>query len=162
MSFFKYGLVFLFFFITSCSTTDSDDIETDHDEPMIENAEVENSTTERKSPSTETSTETTSVDDIGMRTEKAIEAGATIAIYESATVYAGSTDYAFKPASGDLIMIRVSNFEEEKIPNPSIPDNMLESGDDLEGPPGANPEKVGGRYAIYYDDDGNVTSVKDL
>lgn len=66
--------------------------------------------------------------------------------YESATVYAGKTNYYFKTASGIRVEIGISNMEENK--KAKTPADMLEKG--VEGPPGANPEKVGKPYELVY------------
>lgn len=66
--------------------------------------------------------------------------------YESATVYAGRTDYYFKTESGIRVEIGISNMEEDE--KTKTPEGMLEKG--TEGPPSANPEKVGKPYQLIY------------
>lgn len=71
-------------------------------------------------------------------------------IYEGAAVYAGRTDYVFKNTTGHTMTIGVSNMPEDAATSPKVPANMLESGDDIEGPPGANPELVGKAFYLVY------------
>ena len=78
--------------------------------------------------------------------------------YQSAAVYAASTEYAFETESGELILIRGPVYDEE--PTIEIPDNMLETGEDIEGPPGANPELVGKKFNIYYDGEDNPKKIE--
>lgn len=73
--------------------------------------------------------------------------------YESCAVYAGATDYVFSDQEGKRISVRVNHFDNKKTANTIMPDNMLESGEDLEGPPGANPEMVGKSFKLIYDDE---------
>ena len=72
--------------------------------------------------------------------------------YESCAVYAGATDYTFSDKDGKMILVRVNHFDDGKTSNPILPDNMLESAKDLEGPPRANPEMVGQSFKLIYDD----------
>ncbi len=72
-----------------------------------------------------------------------------IVTYQSATVYAASTDYYFEDKEGKTMKIRVSNLpEESKI---VLPTNLLES-NISEGPPGANPDLVGKTFKLLYND----------
>lgn len=68
--------------------------------------------------------------------------------YESAAVYACATEYAFQTKEGKLILVR--GRDNCQTTNIEIPDNMLEDSDNLEGPPGANPEMVGKMFNLYY------------
>lgn len=81
-----------------------------------------------------------------------------IVTYENATSYAAATDYTFFDEENKLIFVRVNHFEDAKSPNPIIPDNMKESTENIEGPPGANPEMVGKKFKLMYDGK-NVTEV---
>ncbi len=64
--------------------------------------------------------------------------------YESATVYAASTDYYFKNENtGEIIKLRISNSEEATV---KIPDNMLQESED--GPPEANKALVGKLFML--------------
>lgn len=74
-----------------------------------------------------------------------------VATYESAAAYAARTDYAFTTANDEFILIEGNTYDEKPVIE--LPDNMLETGDDIEGPPGANPELVGKTFNLYYDAD---------
>lgn len=80
-----------------------------------------------------------------------------ILIYQSATVYAGATDYYFKDQSGTSVEIRVNNLPEEQTFN--VPAGLLESNVE-EGPPGANPEMIGKSFEIIYDNTGKVIAIR--
>jgi hypothetical protein len=69
--------------------------------------------------------------------------------YESATVYAGMTDYFFKTADGKTLKISVTTIMDEA--SVKVPDNMLDDNPDLEGPPGAHPKQVGKQYIVSFD-----------
>lgn len=77
--------------------------------------------------------------------------------YESATVYAGSTDYFFKNEKGETVKFRVSNLEENPIV--SVPANFLEM-EVEEGPPGANPDLVGKKVRVTYGADNQIQKVR--
>jgi hypothetical protein len=73
------------------------------------------------------------------------------ATYESATVYAGATDYYFKNIETEAIIeFRNSNYEEEEV-SVEIPDNMLEETE--EGPSEANGKLVGKVFLIHVIDE---------
>ncbi len=78
-------------------------------------------------------------------------------IYESATVYAGSTDYFFKNNMGEMVKFRVSNMEEN--PKIKLPVNLLEPNVE-EGPPGANPALVGKKMQIIFGTDNQLQEIK--
>ena len=78
--------------------------------------------------------------------------------YESAAVYAGKTEYAFLDGNGKQQLISVSN--EENVSKIKMPDNMLEDDENLEGPPGANPEMVGKSFEFVFDQSGNMIEVR--
>lgn len=78
------------------------------------------------------------------------------ATFESATVYTGKTDYAFKNAQGRLIQFSFSNLGENEPWNPTLPDNLLES--NVDGVPGANPELVGKTFLLIYGEGGDMIS----
>lgn len=80
-----------------------------------------------------------------------------VATYESAASYAARTDYGFSVGE-EFILIEGNTFEEEPIIE--LPDNMLESDEELEGPPGANPELVGKSFNLYYNSDGIVYKIE--
>jgi len=69
--------------------------------------------------------------------------------YESATVYAGMTDYFFKTANGKTLKISVSTIMDE--PSVKVPDNLLDDDPNLEGPPSAHPKQVGKQFIISFD-----------
>jgi len=80
-----------------------------------------------------------------------------VVTFQRATVYTGSTDYYFQEKSGQEVKIRQSNFEENTF---KMPANLLDNGDEIEGPPGANPEMVGQSFVLTYDKEGDLISVK--
>lgn len=80
------------------------------------------------------------------------------ATYQQATVYTGRTDYLFEDEIGGMLMVEYSNFDE--IPPIELPENMLENDEELEGPPGANPELIGKKFKISYNEEGNVYKIE--
>lgn len=94
------------------------------------------------------STETTGVDNAG----RAISAS-----YQSATVYAASTDYYFEDSDGQVVEFRASNLPDEQ--SIELPDNMLDP-DAVEGPPGANPDLVGEEFLLTYDENDQLVRVE--
>ncbi|MGK0388025.1 MAG: hypothetical protein ACI94Y_000753 [Maribacter sp.] len=81
--------------------------------------------------------------------------------YEGCAVYAASNEYAFSNKKGEIILIMVSQLPEiEKEKRIKVPDNMLESMEDLEGPPGANPEMVGNEFLLVYDDNDKIIEIR--
>lgn len=72
-------------------------------------------------------------------------------VYESAAVYAGRTDYIFRFENGAPITVGVSNLPEDADLKPKMPDNLLESEEGLDGPPGANPEMIGKTFQLIYE-----------
>lgn len=81
--------------------------------------------------------------------------------YESCAVYAASNEYAFSDKKGEMILLMVSQLPEmKKEKHVKVPDNMLESMEDLEGPPGANPEMVGKEFLLIYDDNDQVIEIR--
>lgn len=90
-------------------------------------------------------------------TQQQVEEKIIVATYESATSYAARTDYGFSTTDGELLLIEGNTFEQEPIIE--LPDNMLETGDEIEGPPGANPELVGKSFKLYYKGD-NVYKIE--
>lgn len=77
--------------------------------------------------------------------------------YESATVYAASTDYFFKNGKGEVVKIRISDLEEN--PKVSLPTNLLEVNIE-EGPPGANPDMVGKKMRVTYGADNQIQKIR--
>ena len=77
--------------------------------------------------------------------------------YLSAAVYAGATDYVFELDDGEQITIRVSNTDD--IGNPEVPEILLESEEEVDGPPGANPKMIGKYVTIEKDKDDNYLRV---
>lgn len=78
-----------------------------------------------------------------------------VGIYQDATVYAGSTDYAFE-INDRLILVRVSNFD--SLDMPDIPSNLTIMGQ--EGPPEVNPVLVGSKYALSFGPQEQLKSIK--
>ncbi|MFT5165780.1 MAG: hypothetical protein ACI8P3_001009 [Saprospiraceae bacterium] len=77
--------------------------------------------------------------------------------YVSAAVYAAATDYVFVLDDKQQITITVSDVEGAE--NPDVPAILLESGEELDGPPGANPALVGKYLTIEQDQSGNYVRV---
>jgi hypothetical protein len=80
------------------------------------------------------------------------------ATYQEATVYAGRTDYLFEDEIGGMLMIPFSNFDE--IFPIELPENILESDEELEGLPGVNQELVGKKFKLSYNTDGAVFKIE--
>jgi len=80
-----------------------------------------------------------------------------MATYQSATVYAASTDYYFEDKERKIIQFRVSNLPGKN--NIDIPANLLES-NVSEGPPGANPELVGKAFKLIYNEQDALVRVE--
>ncbi len=78
--------------------------------------------------------------------------------YESATVYAGSTDYYFSDNKGEKFHIRISNMPQEKEIIVKIPEGMLET-EAVEGPPGANPNMLGKQFQVKRNDAGEIIEI---
>lgn len=71
------------------------------------------------------------------------------AFYKSCTVYAGSTDYIFELPGGERLVVRNSNFPEEKSVH--LVHELIDDSSDREGPPGPNPSWVGKKFVITYE-----------
>lgn len=80
-----------------------------------------------------------------------------IATYQEATVYAARTDYAFENEIGELILIEGNVYDDTAI---DIPDNMLDDDEEIEGPPGANPDLVGKRFLLHYNTEGILFKIE--
>ncbi len=78
--------------------------------------------------------------------------------YATATVYAAATDYRFITDDGEEIMIRVSHLETEG--NPEITVNLIEVMEELDGPPGADPQLVGKYFKLHLDAEGKYTKIE--
>ena len=72
--------------------------------------------------------------------------------YTGATVYAGSTDFEFVGDDGNKVLIRVNNIDDTD--NRIFPDDMLQIGENVEGPPVANPQLIGKYFDIEQDKHG--------
>lgn len=94
------------------------------------------------------SSETEQPTQVAQQTKQQESQQIVVATYESATAYAARTDYGFSTADGEFLLIEGNTFEQEPIIE--VPDNMLETGEEIEGPPGANPELVGKSFNLYY------------
>jgi hypothetical protein len=91
------------------------------------------------------------------------DANTKVVTYESCAVYAASNEYAFKDEKGETILLMVSQLPEtKKEKRVKVPDNMLESTENLEGPPGANPTMVGKAFLLIYDDNEKVIEIKGI
>jgi len=95
--------------------------------------------------------------------EKAADSSSKVveAIYQNCTVYASTTMFFFKTAQGDSIEVSILNKGmEEAALSAKVPDNLVEDSEGLEGLPGANPEMVGKKFRILYNEKGEVTEVQ--
>ena len=78
--------------------------------------------------------------------------------YVSATYYTGRVDFYFKDEKGKTIEVGISNFPEDK--GAKYPPSLLESGEDIEGPPGENPAMVGKQFYLVKDKNGKVIEIR--
>ncbi|MBX2871875.1 MAG: hypothetical protein KTR30_07245 [Saprospiraceae bacterium] len=78
------------------------------------------------------------------------------ALYESAAVYAGKTEYRFFTEEGQAIMISEGNEEGTQIKK-SV--DLLENDEDLEGPPGAESTLIGKKFTLGKDENGAVVEI---
>lgn len=78
------------------------------------------------------------------------------ATYRSAAVYAGKIEYEFRTKDRKSFLVSDGVDEEATI---EMPYNMLEDDEDLDGPPGANPELVGKTLQLYYDQQNRVRRI---
>lgn len=90
--------------------------------------------------------------------QQTTEGKTVVATYQSAASYAARTDYAFENAVGVVLLIEGNTFDQE--PTLELPDNMLETGEEIEGPPGANPDLVGKSFMLYYNADNMVYKIE--
>ena len=129
-----YFILALMVVLASCKDSDSDTNET---ETNTDNTEV-------------TETNNTEV----QQTPEQTDSDHFIAVYLSCAVYAGATEYEFQPAQGDPILIRVSHSPQDEpgVFSPDIPYELVEEvTEELEGPPGPNPEYVGKSFNLYFE-----------
>ncbi|MCU0447781.1 MAG: hypothetical protein MUE85_23015 [Microscillaceae bacterium] len=101
------------------------------------------------------------------KTQKEIKAQATSpktveAIYQNCTVYTGSVDYFFVTEQKDTIKVNVLKKElaDAETLIAKVPDNLIEDTKNLEGLPGANPQMVGKRFSLIYNDQNEVIEIK--
>jgi|CXWL01.1.fsa_nt_gi hypothetical protein len=78
--------------------------------------------------------------------------------YQSATYYTGRVEFHFNDEAGADIRIDISNIPEDS--GAIYPKYLLESGDTLEGPPGANPAMVGKPFLLIKNAAGDVKEIK--
>lgn len=78
-----------------------------------------------------------------------------IGIYQNATVYAASTDYAFE-INGKRVFVRVNTLDSLNMP--AIPNNLTVRG--TEGPPEVNPLLVGHKYVLTFGPQEKLKSIK--
>lgn len=78
------------------------------------------------------------------------------ATYRSAAVYAGKIEYEFRSSGKKSFLVSDGVEEESTI---EMPYNMLEDDEELEGPPGANPDLVGKTFELYYDQQDKVRRI---
>lgn len=78
--------------------------------------------------------------------------------YKSATYYTGRVDFYFTDEAGAEVVIGISNFPEDKgVP---YPPELLESGENMEGPPGENPNMVGKQFLLVKDSTGKLIEIR--
>jgi hypothetical protein len=78
--------------------------------------------------------------------------------YVSATYYTGRVDFYFKDENGVEVIVGISNFPEDN--GAPYPPELLESGEDVEGPPGENPAMVGKKFYLVKDTTGKLTEIR--
>lgn len=88
--------------------------------------------------------------------EEVTKGSQTEALYESAAVYAGKTEYRFFTEEGEAIMVSDGNEEESHI---KMSVDLLENDEDLEGPPGAEPTLIGKKFTLVKDENDAVVEV---
>ncbi len=75
-------------------------------------------------------------------------------VFEDAVVYTGVTQYFFKDSqTGKTFQVNVPSDEAHKS---SVPKNLLEDPNEIEGLPGANPKMIGKKFKITKRKDGSV------
>jgi hypothetical protein len=79
-------------------------------------------------------------------------------IYKSATYYAGRVDFFFKDEAGGEVVVGISNLPEDS--GAVYPAYLLESTENLEGPPGENPAMVGKPFLLIKNAAGEVREIK--
>ena len=88
--------------------------------------------------------------------EEVTKGSQTEALYESAAVYAGKTEYRFFTEDGEAVMISDGNGEESHI---KMSVDLLEEDEDLEGPPGAEPTLIGKKFTLIKDENDAVVEI---
>lgn len=78
--------------------------------------------------------------------------------YQSATYYTGRVEFHFLDEKGGDVRVDISNMPEDS--GAVYPKYLLESGDTLEGPPGANPAMVGKPFLLIKNAAGEVREIK--
>lgn len=106
----------------------------------------------KKEPETTTTTKDTAI----VKPPKATSAQKVT--YKSATYYTGRVDFYFVDDNGDEVTVGISNFPEDSAA--VYPKELLESGEDLEGPPGENPAMVGKQFLLVRDSTGKLLEIK--
>lgn len=89
--------------------------------------------------------------------EEAAQGSEIVALYESAAVYAGKTEYRFFTEEGEAILLSEGNEEEAHIKK-SV--DLLEADEELEGPPGAEPKLIGKQFTLVKDENDAVVEIK--
>ena len=79
-------------------------------------------------------------------------------IYKSATYYTGRVDFYFQDEKGGEVKVGISNLPEDS--GAVYPNYLLESGEDLEGPPGENPAMVGKPFLLIRNAAGEVREIR--
>jgi hypothetical protein len=78
--------------------------------------------------------------------------------YKSATYYTGRVDFYFTDEKGEVITVGISNLPEDS--GAVYPAYLLESTENLEGPPGENPAMVGKPFLLIKNAAGEVREIK--
>lgn len=78
--------------------------------------------------------------------------------YQSAIYYTGRVEFHFQDEKGGDVRVDISNMPEDS--GAVYPKYLLESGDTLEGPPGANPAMVGKPFLLIKNAAGDVKEIK--
>lgn len=78
--------------------------------------------------------------------------------FVSATYYTGRVDFYFKDEKGAEVIVGINNDPEVK--GAIYPPSLLESSENLEGPPGENPAMVGKQFLLIKNKTGDLIEIK--
>ncbi len=105
----------------------------------------------KKSPATGDTIDTTGAKPVVMDAPQKV-------FYKSATYYAGRVDFYFEDEKGQVITVGISNMPEDS--GAVYPPELLESTENLEGPPGENPAMVGKPFLLIKNAAGEIREIK--